>query len=132
MDAQLNGTIKYAVISGDGQTVNIDTHLVGNDLGNVKQHAYAVNTLDVDGSVKEKFLMHVPLGIKDAIAKASLKFSSHRTGTLMNLYLMATIDEAQHIVARNGVTAMLELILRDVVVCDEDGLFAVELLWHHK
>ena len=50
----------------------------------------------------------------------------------MNLYLVFAIDESQHVVAWDGVTAVLELKLIDVVVSDIDRLLAIEILWNNK
>ena len=50
----------------------------------------------------------------------------------MYLYLLLVVDKSQHVVARNGMTAVHELILCYIVVGDKDGLLAVELVGHHE
>ena len=50
----------------------------------------------------------------------------------MNFYLVLAIDESQDIIARDRVTAMLKLILVDVLVADIDGLLAIEILGDNK
>ena len=131
MDTQLDRTVKHTILRGNGQTVDVNPHLAGDNLRNVQEHAYAVDALNPDSGIVEQVLVHIPLGIEDAIAETGLQPGSHRTGTLVNLYLMATIDKAKDIVTRNGVTAVLELILRDILVSDEDGLFTIPHRYHY-
>ena len=50
----------------------------------------------------------------------------------MDFYLVLAVDESKNVVARNGVTAVLKLVLLDVVVGNIDRLLAVELLRNHK
>ena len=76
--------------------------------------------------------MHIPLDVENAVAVAGLELGGYRTGTLVYLNLILVVDIAQGIVARNGVTAAHELILLDVLFRDVDGLFAIELVGHHK
>ena len=72
--------------------------------------------------------MHVPLGIEDTVAKATLQLVGHRTGTLVNLYLMLVVNITQDVVTWNGVTAVLELILTDILLTNVDGLLAILLI----
>ena len=132
MDTQLDRTVKHTILRGNGQTVDVNPHLAGDNLRNVQEHAYAVDSLNADSGIEEQLLVHIPLGIEDAIAETGLQPGSYRTGTLVNLYLMTPIDKAKYIIARNGVTAVLELILRDILVGDEDSLLAIEILRHDK
>ena len=76
--------------------------------------------------------MHVPFDVEDTVAVARFQLCSHRTGTLVNLYLILVVDIAEGIVARDGVTAAHELILLDVVLRNEDRLLAVELLGYDE
>ena len=48
----------------------------------------------------------------------------------MYLNLLLAVDESQYVVAGDGMTAVHELILVDVLVGDEDRLLAVELFRH--
>ena len=112
--------------------MDVDIHLVGDNLRDVEQHAHTVDALDADGRIEEELFVHIPFGIEDTIAEAGFQFGSYRTGTLVNLYLMAPVDKAQHIVAWDGVTTVFEFVLRNIVVSNEDGLLTVELLGYHK
>ena len=112
--------------------MDVDIHLVRDNLRDVKQHAHTIDTLNADGGIEEQLLVHIPFGIKDAIAETGLQFGCHRTGTLMDFYLVTAVDESQHVVARDWVAAMLELVLPNGFFGNENGLFAVELLWNHK
>ena len=132
MHAQFNATIEDAIFASDVDGMDIDIHLRGDDTADIHQHAYAVDTLKTDGSIEEQAFVHVPLGIKDAIAEAGLQLSSYGTGALVNLYLVLAVNEAKDVIARDRVTAVLELLLRDIIVVDEDRLFAVELLRNHE
>ena len=67
--------------------------------------------LQADGGIEEQALVHVPLGIEDAVAVAGLQLRGNRTGTLVYLYLVLVVDVAQHVVTRNGVAACCELVL---------------------
>ena len=123
MDAQLDATVEDAVFTADGELVDIDTHLRGDDTGDIDEDAHTVDTLYADGSVEEQLLVHVPFGIEYAVAETGLQLVGHRTGTFVDFYLMLVIDIAQNIVAGNRVATVLELVLSDSVLADKDRLF---------
>ena len=50
--------------------MDVNAHLGRDNLRNLVQHAYAIDTADADGSVEEKHLVHIPLDVEDTIAKA--------------------------------------------------------------
>ena len=76
--------------------------------------------------------MHVPLDVEDTVAETRLQLGGYRTVTLVDLYLVLLIDIAQCIVAWDGVAAIGELILVDVLLRDIDRLFAVECFWYDE
>ena len=132
MNAQFDGAIEHSLLAIDGEAVDVDIHLGGDDARHVYQDAHTVDALNADGGVEEVALVHVPFGIEDAVAKAGFQLGSHRTAALVDFYLSLAVDESQHVVTRNGVAAVLEFILVDVLVADEDGFLAIEIVGHHK
>lgn len=68
----------------------------------------------------------------DAVAVARLELVGDRTVALVNLNALFVVDKTKDVISGDGVAAMAELILTDVVVVDEDGFFAVEFLRNHK
>lgn len=79
MDPNLDGTFEDALVSGKGNLMDIDIHLVGDHLRNIAQHTLAVDAIDLDGSIEEELLVHVPLGIEDAGTETRFEFTGHRT-----------------------------------------------------
>ena len=79
MDTNLDGAFKDTLVSSEGNLMDIDVHLVGDDLRDIVQHTLPVDAVDLDGSVEEELLVHVPLGIEDTRPKARLEFTGHRT-----------------------------------------------------
>ena len=130
--SRFDAAIKDAVFTGDRHLVDVDVHLGGDDLGNLVEHAYAVDATDADGGLKVEDLVHVPLDVEDAVSVARLQFGGHRTGALVDLNLVLVVDIAEGVVAGDGVTAAWELVLLDILLGDEDGLLAVELLGHDE
>lgn len=68
---------------------------------------------------------------KASVEKRGL-FVGHGTGSLVNLYLVLVVDIAQDVITRDGVAAVLELILANGILADEDWFLAVELLGHNE
>ena len=50
----------------------------------------------------------------------------------MDLYLVLIVNIAKGIIARDRVTATWKFILADILFCDKDGLFTVELIRNHE
>ena len=50
--------------------MDVDVELVADDTAHIEQQAFAVDTLDFDRGIKEHELVHLPLGVDDAIAEA--------------------------------------------------------------
>ena len=132
MNAHFDGSLEYTLFAGDENLVDVDIHLRRDDLRDVVKHTHTVDTADADSGIEVEFAVHVPLDVENAVAVAGLELGGYRTGTLVYLNLILIVDVAQGIVARNGVTAAHELILFDVLFRDVNGLFAVELVGHHK
>jgi hypothetical protein len=76
--------------------------------------------------------MHVPLGIKNAVAKTALQLVGYWAGALVDFYLLLVVDISQNVITGNGVTTVLELILSDSFFTNEDGLLAIEFLGYGK
>ena len=121
VDAQLDAAVEQTVVAADGEFVDIDVHLRGDDSRNIYEDTHTVDTLNADGGVEEQLFMHVPLGIEDAVAETTLQLIGHRTGALVDFYLVLVVDISQDVVSGNGVTAVLELILSDSFLANVDG-----------
>ncbi len=50
-------------------------------------------------------LMHLPLGVEDAVAIARLEFGCHSAGALVYLDAVLVVDVAHDVIARNGMAA---------------------------
>ena len=85
VDADFNVALEDTLFTGDGELVDVDIHLRRDDFRDVHDHTYTVDTLDMDGSVEEEALVHVPFGIQDAVAVTGLELVCHRTVALVNL-----------------------------------------------
>ena len=128
VDADFNVALEDTLFTGDGELVDVDIHLRRDDFRDVHDHTYTVDTLDMDGSVEEEALVHVPFGIQDAVAVTGLELVCHRTVALVNLNALLGVDETKDVVTRDGVATATETILTDVGVVDVDGFLAIELL----
>ena len=128
VDADFNVALEDTLFTGDGELVYVDIHLRRDDFRDVHDHTYTVDTLDMDGSVEEEALVHVPFGIQDAVAVTRLELVGHRTVALVNLNALLGVDETKDVVTRDGVATATETILTDVGVVDVDGFLAIELL----
>ena len=128
VDADFNVALEDTLFTGDGELVDVDIHLRRDDFRDVHDHTYTVDTLDMDGSVEEEALVHVPFGIQDAVAVTRLELVCHRTVALVNLNALLGVDETKDVVTRDGVATATETILTDVGVVDVDGFLAIELL----
>ena len=128
VDADFNVALEDTLFTGDGELVDVDIHLRRDDFRDVHDHTYTVDTLDMDGSVEEEALVHVPFGIQDAVAVTGLELVGHRTVALVNLNALLGVDETKDVVTRDGVATATETILTDVGVVDVDGFLAIELL----
>ena len=83
-------------------------------------------------SIKEESLVHVPFRIQDAVAVARLELVGDRTVALVNLNALFVVDKTKDVISRDGVAAMAEPVLTDIIVVDKDGLLAIEFLRNHK
>ena len=132
MYTQFDTAVEDAFLAGDVYRVDIHVHLGRDNLCHLVEQAYAVDAAQTDRGVEIEGLVHIPLDIEDAIAEAGLQFRGHRTVALVDLNLVLIVNIAEGIIAGDGVTAARELILTDIILCDEDGFLAVELLRYHK
>ena len=89
-----------------------------------------VDALHLYRSVEEQGASHIPFGVENTVAVARLQFGCPGTAALMYLNLLLAVDESQNVVAGDGMAAVHELILVDVLVGDEDRFLAVELFRH--
>lgn len=132
MDTEFDIPVEDPFLAGDSELMDVDIHLRGDDTGDVHHHTHAVDTLQMDGGIEEESFVHIPFRIEDAVTVTGLEFGSDRTVALVNLYAVLVVDKAKDVVTRDGVTAMTELILSDIVVVDEDRFLPVELLRNDK
>ena len=127
MDAELDGTIKDSIVAADGELMDVDVQLVANHFAHVQKHALAVDALDFDGGIEELLLVHVPLGVYDAVAVAGFQLGCHWAGALVNLDAILVVDEAHNIVARDGVTTVGEYKLVDILLGEDKRFLLVEI-----
>ena len=127
MDPNLDGTFEDALVSSKGNLMDIDVHLIGDDLRDIAQHTLSVDAIDLDGSIEEELLVHIPLGIKDTRTKTCLEFAGHRTGTLVDLDAIFAVDESQDVVAGYWMTTVGEDIHADGLFRDDARLLLVEV-----
>ena len=53
VDAQLDAAVEQTVVAADGEFVDIDVHLRGDDSRNIYEDTHTVDTLNADGGVEE-------------------------------------------------------------------------------
>lgn len=124
---EFEGAFEDAVVGGDGDAVDVDAELVADDFGHIMEKALTVDTPDGNGGIEEEFFVHLPFGIKDAIAKAGLELGGNGAGALMDFYAAPVVDIAEDIVAGNGVAAVGIDVLRIGIFGDDDGLLLVKV-----
>lgn len=83
-------------------------------------------------TIRAKALARRIMTPKASVEKRGLFLVGHGTGSLVNLYLVLVVDIAQDVITRDGVAAVLELILANGILADEDWFLAVELLGHNE
>lgn len=101
----LNLPLEDSLVGGEIHSADVDVHLLRDDLRYIVKHALAVYSVHLDGGIEEKLLVHFPLGVEDARAVAGLQFAGHATRPLVDLYVVLVVDEAEDVVAGNGVAA---------------------------
>ena len=121
MYAEANGAVEDSVVGLDEDALHVYVELLGDDIGNLIYHSHTINTLDVDGYGEVEQLVSTPLGCHNAVAIGSLELGSFRTFTLVDDNLSVAIDEAQHIVAWDGMAAVGHVVatLQGLVGKDE-------------
>ena len=72
MNLDLYGAVEYAIVTADGELVDIDIKLGTDYFAYIQQHPLAVYSLYLDGGIEKKLLVHIPLGIDNTIAVAGL------------------------------------------------------------
>ena len=132
MDTQFDGAVEDALIAGNGNAMDVDIQLVRDHLCHVMKHTLAVDARNLNGSVKEHHLVHVPLGVKDAIAETGLKLGSHSTVAAVNFYAVLIVDISEDVVTRNRMTALREDKRGDVLLIYNHRLLLVEALSYYK
>ena len=105
MDAELDGAVEDALVTLDGNAVDIDVHLCGDNLGDFEQQSDAVDARDLNGGIEEELLVHVPLGIEDPFAISRFQLGRYRTVALVDFDAVASVDESQGIITGDGVAA---------------------------
>ena len=70
MNTKFDGSVEDTIVAANGKLVDVDAQLVADNLAHIEEHALAVDTLDFDGCIEEHLLVHIPLGIHDAVAIA--------------------------------------------------------------
>ena len=95
-------------------------------MGDIAQDSNAVDAFQFYRCVEEQLLVHVPFRVEYAVAETSLEFCRNGARTFVNLDMVHAVDEAEGVIAGDGVAASREDELTDVLVSDIDGLLAVE------
>ena len=75
--------------------------------------------------------MRVPFHVDDAVAKTRLQTVGYGAFAAVKLYVVFVVDEAQGIVAGDGIAAGGENQAGQVVVVHKERLFLVEVLAYH-
>ncbi len=128
IDSERDGPVENAVIAGDDQFLHVDIELAGDDPRDLIEQSDAVDAGDVDGGVEERLPVHIPFGVDDAVAETGFQFGGHITVAAVYLEMVLVVDEAQDVIAGNGAATSGKHQPFDIVVIDEERLFAVELL----
>ena len=129
---QFDGAVEDALIAGNGNAMDVDVQLVRDYLRHIVKHTLAVDTRNLNGGVKEHHLVHVPLGVKDAIAETGLKLGSHSTVATVNFYAVLVVDISEDVVTRNRMTALREDKRGDVLLIYNHRLLLVEALSYYE
>ena len=132
VNAYFNLSVEYTLVAFDGHLVDVDVELVRNYFRNVVQHALAVDTSYLYGSVEEHNLMHIPLGIENSLAVGCLQFVCHGAVASVDFDAVLVVDISQYVVARNSMAAGGEYKLRDILLVDDDRFLLVEAFANNK
>ena len=128
VDTDFYCTVEDAFVAGDGQAANVDVKLSADEVAEVVDHTLSVDTAYLYGGIKKHLLVHLPLGVEDAITIARLQACCHGTGSLVDLHMVLVVDKAQDVVARNGVTAVAEDVHLDGFLGKVAWYFLVKVL----
>lgn len=80
VNTDLDTTFEDALVRRDGELMDVDVHLIGNDESNITGNALTVDALDDDDGIEEHFLIvHIPAHGKDAMREGVAKTISHLT-----------------------------------------------------
>ena len=132
VDTQFDGAVEDALIAGNGNAVNVDVQLVRDYLRHIMKHTLAVDARNLNGGVKEHHLVHVPLGVEDAIAETGLQLGSHSAVATMYFYAVLVVDISEDVVTRNRMTALREDKRGDVLLIYNHRLLLVEALSYYE
>ena len=103
--AYLYRSVEDSVVARYCHLVDIHIKFVGKHLAHVVKHALAVDTTNLDGGVEEHLSVHIPFRIEYAVAETRLQACRHLAVAAVYFYAVLVVDEAEDVVARNGVTA---------------------------
>lgn len=67
-----NLTLENTLVGSEIHLMDVDIHFLGYHFGHIVQHALAVYAMHLNGGIKEKLLVHLPLGIQNARAETGL------------------------------------------------------------
>ena len=70
--AYLYRSVKNTILARNGDLTHVDTHLFGDDIGDILQHADAVYALDAYRGIEQSALAQLPLGVENAVAVGGL------------------------------------------------------------
>lgn len=107
--------IEYAILCRDGQFVDIDVKLVGQNTGHFMQDTDIVDAADFDGGGEEQRFMYVPCGRKNMVAVAGFEFGGHGALAFVDVNVLVAVDISQHVISRDGVAAFRNDEILDVL-----------------
>ena len=128
---QLYRTVEDALVAGDDELVNVNVELIGQHLRDIAQHAFAVDASYLYNGIKEQHVVHIPFGVKQAVAITGLQLGRHRTGALVYLHMAHIVYVAQNVIAGYGMAAMWKDKLVDILFGNDDRQLLVEVFPHH-
>jgi len=103
---ELDVPLEQAVDGLDENLADIDIELFGHDVAYLVQDAHGVDALDVEVDRKFQSLARFPFHGQNAAAESGFQLVGQRTLALVDDHTVLVVDEAQGVVARDGLAAV--------------------------
>ena len=125
-----DGAVKDSIIGFDEDTLHIHVEFLRNDVGYLVHHPYSINTLDIERYREVKQLMGTPQSGHYTIAVGRLELSRLGALALVDDNLSVIINEAQHIITGDRVTAFGHMIAAlQCLIGENERTFLINLLF---